>query len=202
MSVILDIATKILAKYWHFIVIGLLFALLLLTCDKNTDLRNKNQKSQGELQSMALDVSRSTQEATISKKGFREILKEKKELQWVLDSLKKNPKTITEVQYIRTEKYSRDTVKINVGEYNGLMINRADYKTCGADISFMWFNGDTLGDFSVQDKTELAIVTTDERKRLFNWKWTPRWGKRQYEITVLTSCGDSIITNYKLTKEK
>lgn len=202
MSIALDIVAKILVKYWHFIVIGLLFALLLLTCNKNTDLRNKNQKSQGELQSMALDISRSTQEATISKKGFREILKEKKELQWVLDSLKKNPKTITEIQYIRTEKYSRDTVKIITSDFEGLMLNRASYNTCGLEVDFMWFNMDTIGDFSVKDKTELAIVTTDERKRLFNWNWTPRWGKRQYEITVLTSCGDSIITNYKLTKEK
>lgn len=202
MSIALDIVAKILVKYWHFIVIGLLFALLLLTCDKNTDLLNKNQKSQGELQSMALDISRSTQEATISKKGFREILKEKKELQWVLDSLKKNPKTITEIQYIRTEKYSRDTVKIITSDFEGLMLNRASYNTCGLEVDFMWFNMDTIGDFSVKDKTELAIVTTDERKRLFNWNWTPRWGKRQYEITVLTSCGDSIITNYKLTKEK
>lgn len=202
MSIALDIVAKILVKYWHFIVIGLLFALLLLTCNKNTDLRNKNQKSQGELQSMALDISRSTQEATISKKGFREILKEKKELQWVLDSLKKNPKTITEIQYIRTEKYSRDTVKIITSDFEGLMINRASYNTCGLEVDFMWFNMDTIGDFSVKDKTELAIVTTDERKRLFNWNWTPRWGKRQYEITVLTSCGDSIITNYKITKEK
>jgi len=201
-SIALDIVAKILVKYWHFIVIGLLFALLLLTCNKNTDLRNKNQKSQGELQSMALDISRSTQEATISKKGFREILKEKKELQWVLDSLKKNPKTITEIQYIRTEKYSRDTVKIITSDFEGLMINRASYNTCGLEVDFMWFNMDTIGDFSVKDKTELAIVTTDERKRLFNWNWTPRWGKRQYEITVLTSCGDSIITNYKITKEK
>jgi len=201
-SIALDIVAKILVKYWHFIVIGLLFALLLLTCNKNTDLRNKNQKSQGELQSMALDISRSTQEATISKKGFREILKEKKELQWVLDSLKKNPKTITEIQYIRTEKYSRDTVKIITSDFEGLMINRASYNTCGLEVDFMWFNMDTIGDFSVKDKTELAIVTTDERKRLFNWNWTPRWGERQYEITVLTSCGDSIITNYKLTKEK
>jgi hypothetical protein len=151
---------------------------------------------------MALDISRSTQEATISKKGFREILKEKKELQWVLDSLKKNPKTITEIQYIRTEKYSRDTVKIITSDFEGLMLNRASYNTCGLEVDFMWFNMDTIGDFSVKDKTELAIVTTDERKRLFNWNWTPRWGKRQYEITVLTSCGDSIITNYKLTKEK
>ncbi len=202
MSIALDIVAKILVKYWHFIVIGLLFALLLLTCNKNTDLRNKNQKSQGELQSMALDISRSTQEATISKKGFREILKEKKELQWVLDSLKKNPKTITEIQYIRTEKYSRDTVKIITSDFEGLMLNRASYNTCGLEVDFMWFNMDTIGDFSVKDKTELAIVTTDERKRLFNWNWTPRWGKRQYEITVLTSCGDSIITNYKITKEK
>lgn len=202
MSIALDIVAKILVKYWHFIVIGLLFALLLLTCDKNTDLLNKNQKSQGELQSMALDISRSTQEATISKKGFREILKEKKELQWVLDSLKKNPKTITEIQYIRTEKYSRDTVKIITSDFEGLMLNRASYNTCGLEVDFMWFNMDTIGDFSVKDKTELAIVTTDERKRLFNWNWTPRWGKRQYEITVLTSCGDSIITNYKITKEK
>jgi len=201
-SIALDIVAKILVKYWHFIVIGLLFALLLLTCDKNTDLLNKNQKSQGELQSMALDISRSTQEATISKKGFREILKEKKELQWVLDSLKKNPKTITEIQYIRTEKYSRDTVKIITSDFEGLMLNRASYNTCGLEVDFMWFNMDTIGDFSVKDKTELAIVTTDERKRLFNWNWTPRWGKRQYEITVLTSCGDSIITNYKITKEK
>jgi len=201
-SIALDIVAKILVKYWHFIVIGLLFALLLLTCNKNTDLRNKNQKSQGELQSMALDISRSTQEATISKKGFREILKEKKELQWVLDSLKKNPKTITEIQYIRTEKYSRDTVKIITSDFEGLMLNRASYNTCGLEVDFMWFNMDTIGDFSVKDKTELAIVTTDERKRLFNWNWTPRWGKRQYEITVLTSCGDSIITNYKITKEK
>ena len=202
MSIALDIVAKILVKYWHFIVIGLLFALLLLTCDKNTDLLNKNQKSQGELQSMALDISRSTQEATISKKGFREILKEKKELQWVLDSLKKNPKTITEIQYIRTEKYSRDTVKIITSDFEGLMLNRASYNTCGLEVDFMWFNMDTIGDFSVKDKTELAIVTTDERKRLFNWNWTPRWGKRQYEITVLTSCGDSIITNYIITKEK
>lgn len=202
MSIVISIAASFLKKYWYFVAIALLAILLLKTCDKNTDLRNKNQKSQGQLQSMALDVSRITQEATISKKGFREILDEKKELKWVLDSLKKNPKVITEVHYIRSTKKYRDTVRINTSEYSGMLFNKATYKACGIDVSFGWFNLDTLGDFSVVKHTKIAIVSTNERKRLFGGKRLPKWGKRQYEVTVLTQCGDSLITNYKLTKEK
>ena len=202
MSIALDIVAKILAKYWHFIVIGLLFWFLLLNYNAKTEYKKKLRESKSDNLSMALNHSRIAKQATLDKEGFNRVINENKELQWVLDSLKKNPKTITEIQYIRTEKYSRDTVKIITSDFEGLMINRASYNTCGLEVDFMWFNMDTIGDFSVKDKTELAIVTTDERKRLFNWKRTPRWGKRQYEITVLTSCGDSIITNYKLTKEK
>lgn len=202
MSIILDIALSFLKKYWYFIAIALLGLLLLRSCYKNAELNGKITTANNQRKNMVLDVSRATQEITLTKKGFGEVLQEKQELKWVIDSLKKNPKVITEVHYIRSTKINTDTVRINTSKYNGMIFNRAEYKVCGLEVDFGWFNGDTLGDFNVIDHTELAIVSTDERKRLFGFKGLPKWGKRQYDVTVLTQCGDSLIKNYKLTKEK
>lgn len=202
MTFLADILLGILKKYWYIGVIILLAALLANSCSNSNKLRNKLSSSSGEKQALLLDVSRLTQEVTLLDDDFNMLLSDKKELQWVLDSLNKNPKVITEIHYIKTTKELRDTVRINTEEYNGLMLNRASYETCGLKVDFMWFNMDTLGDFSIKKSNELAIVTTNERKRLFDWKRTPKWGKRQYELTVLNQCGDSIITNYKITKEQ
>lgn len=202
MNVAVNIALSFLKKYWYIAAIAALIVMLFSTCNSNANLKRSLSTSDSEKKSIMLNVSKLTQEATLSKESFIDVISEKKELQWVIDSLKKNPKVITEVHYIKSSKNYRDTVRINTSNYDGMLFNRANYKSCGLDISFGWFNLDTIGDFNVTKITELAIVSTNERKKLWGRKRLPKWGRRQYEVTVLTQCGDSLITNYKLTKEK
>lgn len=33
-----------------------------------------------------------------------------------------------------------------------------------------------------------------QRQRLFNWSWTPKWGRKQYRAQTVSSCTDSIRT--------
>lgn len=201
MSIALEIAVKIFAKYWYYFALLGLIISLVNSCENNIELRNKNAKSQTEKQMLLSDVSSLTQQVTLEQNNFNQVLEEKDELKWALDSLNKNPKVITDIHYIKLTKELRDTVKIVSSEYDGLMFNRASYEACGLRVDFAWFNMDTIGDFSIKRDSELAIISTNERKRLFDWKWTPRWGKRQFEINVLNKCGDSLITNYKITKQ-
>ena len=201
MNVITDIALSILKKYWYILVIAVLGLFLLKSCGTNRELKESVEQANIERTSLVQDVSKLTQTATLAEKDFEEALKNKKDLEWVLDSLKRNPKVITDVHYIRSVKEYHDTVLINKSDYDGLTFNRAEYKTCGFEVTFGWFNLDTIGDFSVTDKTGISIVNTNQRKRLFDWKWTPKWGQREYDITVLNKCGDSLISNYKITKQ-
>lgn len=49
---------------------------------------------------------------------------------------------------------------------------------------------------------EITTLYFWQRQRLFNWSWTPRWGKKQFRAKTHSNCTDSIKTiDIKINKQ-
>lgn len=54
----------------------------------------------------------------------------------------------------------------------------------------------------IQLDDEISTIYFWQRKRLFNWKWTPRWGKKQYNAESHNKCNSKVETiNISIKKQ-
>lgn len=201
MQVLIDIAISFLKKHWNVIALVLCAIVIFLLFNWGNSWK-KTAKIEAKSKNEAIrSDNEKARLINLTDDELEKALTEKLELKWVLDSLKKNPKVVKEIHYIKSIKEVKDTVRIvrtiNVKDTT----LSSTFENCGVMAKFTWAEGDTAGEWEVKDKTSLAIIGINERRKLWGVNFFPRWGRMEYSVHVLNQCQDSIITNYKLTRQ-
>lgn len=188
-----EIMIKFLTKHWKSLLsLGLIVALFfsVQSCKKYEDeylIAQNNYES-------ALDETRETvRKEILTRKQLSAFYK--RELEVLRDSLAIKPKTIERLQVIKT--VERDTVVSVINEsFNGL--NLAEFSQGCTEGTFVWVDGDSLGTFTITNNNSFLMVDHWERKRLFGWGWTPKWGRKFGKVSVINECANDTILENKV----
>lgn len=186
-----EIAIKFLIKHWKSVLsLGLIVALFfsVQSCKKYQDeyfIAQNNYES-------ALDETRETvRKEILTRKQLTALYKT--ELDLLRDSLAIKPKTVERLQIIRTVEH--DTV-VSVIEIRDIDLHIAEFKKGCTEGSFVWVDGDSLGTFTIKNNNSFLIVDHWQRSRLFGWWWTPKWGRKFGNVSVINGCNkDTLIQN-------
>jgi hypothetical protein len=119
---------------------------------------------------------------------------QKQKIDSLAKKLKVKPKNVNVYHEIHLRDTIRDTVEIKGYNCDSLRWN-GKYKCIDIDFTF---KRDT-GFVNAKKDTYLYIVDYSQRRRLFNSRFLPRWGKKETFQTIIDECeNDTILTNRKI----
>lgn len=200
-SIVIKLIGNFLLKHWKFVaivglVVGLLFSVQ--SCKKYQD---EYLTATDNYEAEIAEIEKEAQKVVLSKKQLKKYYES--ELATLRDSLSVKPKEVTRLQILKT--VERDTIYSVIreqGEWGFDDLHVADFKRGCTSGSFVWADGDSVGTFTIKNQNEFLIVDHWDRKRLFGWKWTPKWGRKFGKVSVMNTCNNDTIVENKVIEVK
>jgi hypothetical protein len=169
-------------------------SLLLETCRKNVLLEKEITEQSGSVMKNLKDKS-SELLVQVDKAQLREAIKDAR-MTRLLDSLKIKPREVLSYKYIKTERTITDTLfefeLVECEDYPKVFVFNEKCFSATVDLT----GGNPFIKANITN--EIYDINSFKRKRLFNLKFTPRIGKKEFYQTLVSPCGDTIKNNQKI----
>ena len=193
----LKVAERVIVKHWKKIAIGALIVGLIFAVQSCKKYQDELLTATDNYEAEIADAQAQTKKQVLTTKQLKKYYET--ELATLRDSLSIKPKTVTRIQKIITVEH--DTIISVIKEspdFNFNDLNVADFKRGCTSGSFVWVDGDSLGTFTITNNNSFLIVDHWERKRLFDWGWTPKWGRKFGKVSVINKCANDTILENKV----
>ena len=192
LSIATDIALSVLKKHWKVIVVAALAVALLFSVQSCKKYQDELLVAEDNYQAVISEKKQTAIKQRLTTKQLKQSFQS--ELATLRDSLSIKPKQITRLQTIRTVEH--DTVISFIKVKPATKFNVATFDKDCTNGSFIWIDGDSLGTFTITNNNDFLVADHWERRKLFGWGWTPRWGKKRGNVSVVNLCNnDTIIEN-------